>query len=142
MRSNGKWLLAAVLALMAPLASAASPIAGSGEPHGIVVTSVKRVAQQIYPVEIETLGDHNLATPLRSLRVKPGTYEVYARLREPVDRGLAPGLKYNRQMDQDFDDPPLRLTVEAGKTYYIGAKVKRPNEGLDLIVWKTEPSKR
>lgn len=115
-----------------------NPIARGGEPYGLLVTSTKDIPGQIYPVKIEALGDFHPATKQRSLRIKPGTYSIRVSLREPVDRGLAPGVNYAQAYKEDLNNPPLELTVEPGKVYYIGARIGRPDERVHATVWKVE----
>lgn len=136
------FLLSSLMMAAPALAAGANPVAGKDQPYGLLVTSFKNTPNQLYPVIIESLDGYALATEQRTLRVKPGTYRVRVSLREPVDRGFAPGVKFVNSNTSQLNEPPLELEVEAGKIYYIGARVGRPDQDIEVTVWKTEDSGR
>lgn len=148
--------LMAVLAAIS-MAALASPFLGSkSDPHATLYLNVDQRAKEIYPVSVwmvngklSNRGDQGM------LWVTPGDYTFTFRVARDAlltankpgeigtseaQRGVnmsdAPGLQ--RDSGDKRDQPhELKLTLEAGKAYYIGAKLGSGGK-WEPVVWKTE----
>lgn len=150
------WSLAAAFAAIS-LAAVASPFLGSrSDPHATLYLNVDQRAKQIYPVsmfmvdgKLSNRGDQGM------LWVTPGDYTFTFRVARDArltankpgeigtsdaERGVnmsdAPGLE--RDSGSKNDQPhELKISLEAGKAYYIGAKLGAKG-AWEPVVWKTE----
>ena len=152
-------LSAALLLVLVSAAGLASPFLGSkGDPHATLYLNVDQRAKQIYPVNIWAVdGQLTNRDDQGVLWVKPGEYTFTVKVAkdfnltvnkpgairssEPV-RGTnmadAPGLQ--RDVRGNADQHDLKVTVEEGKAYYIGAKLGAGGK-WEPVVWKTEDDK-
>ena len=149
----------AVLLVSASLAGAAdSPFLGSkNEPHGTLYLNVDKRASQIYPVNIWMVdGKLTNRDDQGVLWVKPGDYTFTFKVAKDfnltvnkpgavasqervqgVNMADAPGLQRDSGKSEEH---VLKVTVEAGKAYYIGAKLGARGK-WEPVVWKTEDQK-
>ena|SRR5579859_4489334 len=155
-RKLSTWSVAAALAAVS-LAALASPFLGSSkDPHATLYLNVDQRAKQIYPVNIWMVdGKLTNRSDQGVLWVTPGEYtftfkvarDARLTVNKPgeigtseAERGVnmadAPGLVHDAggRRDQPHD---LKVTVEAGKAYYIGAKLGSAGK-WEPVVWKTE----
>ena len=153
------WSVAAMLAAVT-VAAIASPFLGSKkDPHATLYLNVDQRAKQIYPVSIwmvdgklsnrgdqgmlwVTPGDYTftfrIAKDQRLTVNKPGEIGTSEATRS-VNMADAPGLV--RDSGSRRDQPhELKVTLEAGKAYYIGAKLGKSGS-WEPVVWKTEDQK-
>ncbi|HEX7965130.1 MAG TPA: hypothetical protein VF651_05385 [Gammaproteobacteria bacterium] len=135
-------LTAALFALVsvAGLAASDSPFLGSkSEPHGTLHLNVDQTAKQTYPVEVWTVdGKLTNRSDQGVLWVKPGDYTLGIKLARSVNLADIPGLQRHASYGQETHD--LKLTVEQGKAYYVGAKFEASGKWTP-VVWKTEDDK-
>ncbi len=153
-------LTGAALLASASLAGAAdSPFLGSkGDPHGTLYLNVDQRASQIYPVNIWAVdGKLTNRDDQGVLWVKPGEYTFTFKVAKDynltvnkpgmirsqervqgVNMADAPGLQ--RDSGNSAEDHVLKVTVEAGKAYYIGAKLGARGK-WEPVIWKTEDQK-
>lgn len=133
-------LVAAVLALVSVACLADSPFLGSkSDPHGTLYLNVDQSAKQTYPVEIWSVdGKLTNRNDQGVLWMKPGDYTLSVKLDHRVNLADIPGLQRRAGYGQDQHD--LKLTVEQGKAYYIGAKFDASGK-WQPVVWKTEDQK-
>jgi hypothetical protein len=132
-----KILTGAVLTALCMAAVAAnSPFLGSQSvPHATLYLNVDQTAKQIYPVEIWAVdGKLTNRSDQGVLWTKPGEYTFEIRVARSVDLANLPGLQRNTSYGQT--EHKLKLTVEAGKGYYIGAKFLASGK-WQPEVWKT-----
>ena len=139
-RSNPLTALAAFL-LMAMLVPASAqdreplPFAEPDEESGMVVGSVGRPAQYIYPVEFIEIDDRNIH-PREVMWLKPGEYELTVRgfVTNP------PGLRSAGKFRQDEGYNTITLVVEAGKKYSVGMKYDtgEPTSPYHTVVYRVE----
>lgn len=137
-KSFGALVIGALLAVAA-VAAAASPFLGSrSEPHGVLYLNVNQSAKQIWPVKIWAVdGVLTNRSNQGVLWIKPGDYTFKVRLGR-VEMADVPGLERSARYGQDVHE--LKLSVEAGKAYYIGAKFAASGK-WQPEVWKTEAAK-
>ncbi|MGH8278980.1 MAG: hypothetical protein ACRETQ_05385 [Gammaproteobacteria bacterium] len=133
------WLTGAALAAACVSVLAASPFVGSrSEPHGVLQLGEYQRAQQIWPVKIWAVdGDLTNRAGQFTLWIKPGEYTFKFKTGK-VNMADVPGLMRSAR----FGDTThaLKLAVQAGTTYFIGAKFAASGD-WEPVVWKTEPSK-
>ena len=140
MRSRFTMILSAMLALASMAAIAAtSPFLGSrSDPHGTLYLDVDQSARQIFPVKIWSVdGQLTNRSDQGTLWVKPGDYTFSVKLGK-VDLADVPGLQ--RSADYGMQEHDLKVSVEQGKSYYIGAKFSAAGK-WEPVVWKTEDQK-
>lgn len=130
------WVLGLMLAAMGGTAMAASPFVGSrGEPHGVLYLNVNQTAKQIWPVKIWAVdGELTNRSDQGVLWIKPGDYTFNVKL-GAVNLADVPGLSRNARYGQEAH--VLKLSVQAGTAYYIGAKFAASGK-WQPVVWKTE----
>lgn len=133
------WVLGLVLAAVGVTATAASPFVGSrSEPHGVLYLNVNQTAKQIWPVKIWAVdGELTNRSDQGVLWVKPGDYTFNIKL-GAVNIADVPGLSRNAAYGQKAHE--LKLNVQAGTAYYIGAKFAASGK-WQPVVWKTEAAK-
>ena len=135
-RTFSIWTAAAALAAVS-LAALAAPFLGSSkDPHATLYLNVDQRAKQIYPVNIWAVdGKLSNRSDQGVLWVTPGEYTFSFKM-HAVNSSDAPGLERDKggQKDQPHD---LKITVEAGKAYYIGGKLAG-SQTWTPTVWKTE----
>ena len=127
---------AAMLAI-AGAAAAAGPFLGSkSDPHATLYLNVDQRAKQTYPVEIWSV-DGKLTNRVDQgvLWITPGEYTFDIKVSRKVNLADVPGLQTSARFGQD--EHKLKVTVEAGKGYYIGAKFDASGK-WQPVVWKTE----
>ena len=140
LRHKSKAVLGALLALASMAAiAAASPFLGSqGDPHGTLYLDVDQSARQIFPVKIWSVdGQLTNRSDQGTLWVKPGDYTFSVKLGK-VNLADVPGLQ--RGANYGLQEHDLKVTVEQGKSYYIGAKFSAAGK-WEPVVWKTEDQK-
>jgi hypothetical protein len=128
--------MAAVLAV-AGAAAMAGPFLGSkSDPHATLYLNVDQRAKQTYPVEIWAV-DGKLTNRVDQgvLWVTPGEYTFNIKVSRSVNLADVPGLQTSARFGQD--EHKLKVSVEAGKGYYIGAKFDASGK-WQPVVWKTE----
>ena len=149
---------AALLASVSLAGAADSPFLGSkSEPHGTLYLNVDQRASQIYPVNILAVdGKLSNRDDQGVLWVKPGEYTFTFKVAKDfnltvnkpgavasqervqgVNMADAPGLQRSSGKQEEH---VLKVTVEAGKAYYIGAKLGSRGS-WQPVVWKTEDQK-
>ena len=136
LRKFSIWSVAAALAAIS-LAALAAPFLGSSkDPHATLYLNVDQRAKQIYPVNVWAVdGKLTNRSDQGMLWVTPGEYTFTFKMKA-VNMADAPGLARDSggQHDQPHD---LKVTLEAGKAYYIGGKLG-PSGTWEPTVWKTE----
>ncbi len=142
--SKGRFAVvtAVLLALVsvAGMAASDSPFLGTqGDPHGTLYLNVDQTAKQTYPVQVWTVdGKLTNRNDQGMLWVKPGDYTLGVKLAKSVNLADIPGMQRRAGYGQDQHD--LKITVEQGKSYYIGAKFDASGK-WEPVVWKTEDQK-
>jgi len=140
--SKRLFALAVIAVVPTLLVHAAKPqdfFADPSEPHGLVVTSVDREAENIYSVYAVAVDGQELARRENALWLKPGEHTIKAVNKTSVNRSYVPGLRGDRSRESIT---PLTITVEAGKTYYVGLKADGSRRSdWQLVVWQTEDQK-
>lgn len=133
------WFAGLLLAGVCGAALAASPFVGSrSEPHGVLHLNVNQAAKQIWPVKIWAVdGELTNRSDQGVLWIKPGDYAFKVKL-GAVNLADIPGLSRRASYGQETHD--LKLSVQAGTAYYIGAKFAASGK-WEPMVWKTEAAK-
>ena len=128
--------LTLVPALLLHAAKPQDFIASPSEPHGLVVTSVDREAENIYSVYAVAVNGQELPRRENALWLKPGEHSIKAINKTSLNRSFVPGLRGDRSRESVA---PLTLNVEAGKTYYVGLKADGGRRAdWQLVVWQIE----
>ncbi|MGB9430352.1 MAG: hypothetical protein WCC11_10865 [Gammaproteobacteria bacterium] len=137
-RNSFGWLVGLLLAAVCA-AAMASPFVGSrSEPHAVLYLNVNQSAKQIWPVKIWAVdGQLTNRSNQGVLWIKPGDYSFNVKL-GAVNMADVPGLERNARFGQEQHE--LKLSVEAGKAYYIGAKFSAAGK-WQPEVWKTDAAK-
>lgn len=133
------WLAGMVLAAMGTAAMAASPFVGvRSEPHGVLYLNVDQRAKQVWPVKIWAVdGELTNRSNQGVLWIKPGDYTFKIKL-GAVNLADVPGLSRSASYGQKPHE--LKLSVQAGTAYFIGAKFAASGN-WQPVVWKTEAAK-
>lgn len=133
------WLTGVLMASACAVVLAASPFVGSrSEPHGVLYLNVNQTAKQVWPVRIWAVdGELTNRSNQGVLWVKPGDYTFLIKL-GAVNLADVPGLSRRASYGQEQHE--LKLSVQAGQAYYIGAKFAASGHWQPLV-WKTEPAK-
>jgi hypothetical protein len=131
--------LAGMALMLACAVVIASPFVGSrNEPHAVLYLDVSQTANQIWPVRIWSVdGELTNRSNQGVLWIKPGEYVFNFKLGK-VNLDNVPGLKRNAVYGQDTHE--MKISVEAGQAYYIGAKFEASGKWQPQV-WKTEKSK-
>lgn len=103
-------------------------------PHAKLYLNVDKRASQIYPVEIRTI-DGKLTNHRGVMWIAPGEYTFGVKASGTVKVADLPG--FQMKPSTGPQEHTLKLKVEAGKAYYIGAKFQS-NGSWEPVVWKTE----
>jgi hypothetical protein len=133
------WSIAGLLAAASAAAMAAPFLGSKSDPHGTFYLNVDQRAKQIYPVNIWMVdGKLTNRSDQGVLWVTPGEYTFTFKMGK-VNQADAPGLARDsgNQRDQPHD---LKVTVEAGKAYYIGGKLGASGK-WEPVIWQTEDQK-
>lgn len=135
-------LIGALFALVsvAGIAASDSPFLGSkSDPHGTLYLNVDQTAKQIFPVQIWSVdGKLSNRSDQGMLWVKPGDYTLSVKVAKGVNLANVPGLQRSASYGQDQHD--LKISVEPGKAYYVGAKFTASGK-WEPVIWKTEDQK-
>lgn len=138
MRATITGLSAGLLVLACSVAMAAPFVGSRSQPHAVLYLNVNQTARQIWPVKIWAVdGKLTNRSNQGVLWVKPGEYSFDFKLGE-VNLADVPGLSRNAVYGQKSHS--LKLKLDAGKAYYIGAKVLASGD-WQPTVWKVEQSK-
>jgi hypothetical protein len=129
-------VLAAAAVLVAVPALADRPFAGAGEPSGQIVGSPARPAGDIYPVRFVGIDGENIV-PREVFWLKPGKYTLTVTPIITDPGGLTTRRPHPRQKE---GMNKIDLVVEAGKTYYIGARYDNKNRRApySTVVYRIE----
>lgn len=105
------------------------------EPHAVLYLNYKMVPSQIYPVRIWMVdGTLTNRSDQGVVWMKPGDYTLRIKLTKIVNLDYVPGLKQKLPDARQMQD--LKLDLQAGKAYYIGAKFDASGN-WQPVVWKT-----
>ena len=141
-KSRFAMMSGALLALvsLAGMAASDTPFLGSqGDPHGTLYLNVDQTAKQIYPVSIwQVDGKLTNRDGQGVLWVKPGDYTFTVKLGRDVNLANVPGLQRGASYGQQEHE--LKVSVEQGKSYYVGAKFTASGK-WEPVIWKTEDQK-
>lgn len=111
------------------------PFADADEDSGMIVGTVGRPAQYIYPVEFIEIDDRNIH-PRKVMWLKPGKYELTVRgfVKNP------PGLRSASLFRQDEGYNTITLVVEADKKYSVGLKydTSEPMSPYHTVVYRVQ----
>ncbi len=132
------WLAGLVLAMLCVAATAAPFVGSRNEPHAVLYLNVNQSAKQIWPVKIWAVdGKLTNRSNQGVLWIKPGVYIFKIKL-GTVNLADVPGLERSAVYGQETHE--LKLSAEAGKAYYIGAKFTASGK-WQAQVWKTAEAK-
>jgi hypothetical protein len=138
MRATVAGFCGLLLVLVCAQAMAAPFVGSRSEPHAVLYLNVNQTAKQIWPVKIWAVdGKLTNRSNQGVLWVKPGEY-VFDFKFDTVNLADVPGLSRNAAYGRISHN--LKLKLEAGKAYYIGAKVMASGD-WQPTVWKIEQSK-
>ncbi|HEX6550968.1 MAG TPA: hypothetical protein VF117_09880 [Gammaproteobacteria bacterium] len=104
--------------------------------HATLYLNVDQRAQYIYPVEIWKI-DGKLTNHRGVMWIAPGEYTFSVKVSGRVKKADLPG--FQMKPSTGPQEHTLKLKVEAGKAYYLGAKFDSTG-GWQAVVWKTENS--
>lgn len=135
--------ITAILAGLAVIGTASAKSASDfyadmDEPHGTVVGWSKRPASDIYETRIIKINGEEMPSERGVVYLQPGEYtlefQILTRNHQPSAR-----TRLTRREPKDYNE--LKLTVEAGKRYYIGGKFNRRTSDFpwSIVLWKVEP---
>lgn len=136
------WASALALAGLAAAGAARAEFAAdfyadTDEPHGTVVSWARGAANDIHAARVYSINGHNVPGERRALFLKPGEYELKFRI---IGRDKLPTARsvINRREPEGYNT--LTLNVEAGKRYYVGAKLNRKTTDYpwSIVLWKVE----
>lgn len=104
-------------------------------PHAVLYLNFDQIPQKIRAVRIWKI-DGRLSNRFDRgvLWLRPGDYTFTVMLKKVMSLRYAPGLAGSSGYRQDAHR--LQLKVEAGKAYYLGAKLETSGE-WQPVVWKT-----
>ncbi|MGH8362240.1 MAG: hypothetical protein ACRESQ_02685 [Gammaproteobacteria bacterium] len=132
-------LLSLAICLTAFAATSSAFVSSRSEPHAVLYLNYKVVPRQIYPVRIWMVdGVITNRSDQQVVWMKPGEYALTIKLTKVVNLAYVPGLK--QQMPNARQMQELKLELQAGKAYFIGAKFDASGN-WQPEVWKTEELK-
>ncbi|HVA54540.1 MAG TPA: hypothetical protein VNI53_01895 [Gammaproteobacteria bacterium] len=139
MRKSNVWLIGLLLASLCA-ATMASPFVNSRSvPHAVLYLNYKLIPQKIWPVRIWMVdGKLTNRSDQQVIWIQPGKYSFDVKLTKVVNLAYMPGLMQKIPNAQQMHE--MKLRVEAGKAYYIGAKFAASGK-WQPEVWKTEKAK-
>jgi len=116
------------------------PLARGDDPYGIVVGSVGKRAEYIYPVEIVEVDGHNIH-PREAVWLKPGEHTVKVRGFVTNPPGLRSSSRFTRRQPETSN--MIELVIEEGKTYMIGLKNDLDNkiQPYRVVLYRVEEPK-
>ncbi len=135
-------IVAATLAVLATAAitGCASSNAGSAD-YAILSTSAADIPGKIYPAFLakvddrEITGGSGLNGRKSAVRVSPGTHTV----RLTADLSQATGAVPSVYTPRDKQAGNMQIDVEAGKRYFLGAKLTADRlDEWEPVVWRVE----
>jgi hypothetical protein len=135
-------LLWSLLVPIAALAAAAlsgcassTPFASQNEPHATLVLNGSPRARDLYPVRVQAVDGHlTTRESLPVLQFKPGRYKLKLRPVNIHHMENLPGTVAGKSEKRTQDT--LTVTLDAGKTYYIAARISK-NGNWHPVIWKT-----
>lgn len=138
LRGSIGWLTGMLLVVIC-VTAAASPFVGSRtEPHAVLYLDVNQTAKQLWPVRIWSIdGTLTNRSNQGVLWIKPGEYVFKIKLGK-VNLADVPGLQRNAVYGQETHE--LKIKVETGMAYYIGAKFEASGKWQPQV-WKTDKAK-
>lgn len=116
-------VLALALALVSASALADRPFTEPGPDAAMIAGTPGKPANDIYPVSFVEIDGQNIPSR-ETFWLKPGKYELRVR---PVISDIGGLRSISGRIQEDPDRNVIELVVEAGKAYYIGARVDRTN---------------
>ncbi|MGA9853364.1 MAG: hypothetical protein WBR15_10590 [Gammaproteobacteria bacterium] len=137
MQNPVRWLVVLLLAVFCVAAVAApSPFVNSRrEPHAVLYLNYKMIPSRIYPVRIWMVnGKLTNRSNQGVIWMKPDEYTFNFKLTKVVNLDYVPGV--TQKIPDARQTHEMKLSVEAGKAYYIGAKFD-PSGKWQPEVWKT-----
>lgn len=129
-------LSALVLGLGSSLALA-NPFVSPSEPHGKLILSIKKIPDNIYPVQIVAVNGNEIPVRGQAVWMAPGEYELKIKMDGAVNLRDLPG-PTNLRMTEPGDNT-LKITVEEGMVYYVGYEYV--DGKWKAVVWKQEKAK-
>ena len=92
-----------------------------GSHAGQVIGDSQFPSKDLYRVEFIEINGRNISSARDVMWLEPGTYNIKARMlaRNP------PGMSYRSRGRHERGYNEIELVVEAGKTYYLGARYDR-----------------
>jgi len=117
-------------------ALSASPFVKPSEPSGILKLSQSHPSADIFPVSIFAVDGKQVIKRNTAVWLKPGTHTIRVNSAIPLD-SRSRSLIIRQKVNNPKDNNTLELTIEDGKTYYIGydASDRDPNKWRP-VVWK------
>ena len=132
-------LLSLVVCVTAFAATSSAFVNSRSAPHAVLYLNYKMVPSQIYPVRIWMVdGRLTNRSDQGVVWMKPGAYTLRITLTRVVNLDYVSGLKQKLPAARQMHD--LKLNVQAGKAYYIGAKFDASGS-WQPVVWRTEERK-
>ncbi|MDE2273961.1 MAG: hypothetical protein KGL00_07145 [Gammaproteobacteria bacterium] len=132
-------LLSMAIYLTAFAATPSAFVNSRSEPHAVLYLNYKMVPRRVYPVRIWLVdGKLTNRSDQGVVWIKPGDYTLRIKLTRVVNLDYVPGLKQKLPDARQMQD--LKLALQAGKAYYIGAKFDASGN-WQPVVWKTEELK-
>ena len=130
------WCAAALLVLTTGANGADLSNGVMAGPHAKLYLNVDQRAQYIYPVEIWKING-KLTNHRGVMWIAPGEYTFSVKVSGKVKKADLPGFQVKPSTGPQ--EHTLKLKVDAGKAYYIGAKFDSTGN-WQAVVWKTENS--
>jgi hypothetical protein len=115
----------------------ASPFAKPSEASGILNLSIARPSANIFPVTIYAIDGDQTINRNKAIWLKPGVHTISVNSVIDLSNRSKSLLRKHRIKKEDKNE--LKITIEEGKTYYIGydANANDPNEWRP-VVWKVK----
>ena len=116
----------------------ASPFAKPSEPNGILNLATPHTSRDIFPVVINNIDGRNVPDRSNAVWLTPGKHSIRVRA-VVVNLNSRSHALTRRQTKINRINRTLELTVEEGKTYYIGYDTsgRNPND-WKAVVWKVK----
>ncbi len=117
--------------------SFANPFAKPSEPNGILSLNTPHTSQDIFPVSLYEIDGKNIVSRSNAVWLKPGKHRL--KMRANVDLSYRSHALLTRNKSLNKNNRILDITVEDGKTYYIGYDTSNNNPNLwKPVIWKVK----
>ncbi|MCF6299690.1 MAG: hypothetical protein L3J52_00990 [Proteobacteria bacterium] len=108
------------------------------EASGKLILNFNKTASALFAVTLVKINDNEVSPRANAVWLSPGSYQL--RFRTTINQAYAGGSGFNMLKNRRKNlNMELSVTIEDGKTYYVGYDAKDANsDNWKPVVWKTK----